>query len=170
MSNLCKVFGILHMKWICILMHPYNITAALLHQAFGSYLEFWVTPGQQMMVVCGDWCCGPNQDWSHINVIPMQGVWQTSYTVDVHMNASLQHYSCSPSPSFCKSPSILGNSWATIDDKVRWLRLWTQSRLIPHQYQTYARCLTNFIYSGCAYECILTSLQLLFFTKLLQVT
>ncbi len=37
---------------MCIWMHPYNIMAALLHQAFGSHLEFWVTPGQQIVVKC----------------------------------------------------------------------------------------------------------------------
>jgi hypothetical protein len=118
------------MQWMCKWMFPYNITAALLHQAFGSHLEFWVTLGPQMMVMCGDWGCGPNQNWSHINVKPMQCVWQTSYAVDVHINASLNYYSHSPSPSFWKSPRILGNSWATNDGEVQWLRLWTQSRLI----------------------------------------
>ena len=170
MSKPCKVFDKLHMQWMCIWMHPYNLTAPLVDPAFASHLEFWVTPGQQMMVVCGDWCCGPNQDWSHINVKPMQCVWQTSYAVDVHMDVSLQHYSCSPSPSFWKSPRILGNSWATNDGEVQWLMPWTQSRPIPHQCQTHAMCLATFICSGCAYGCILTSLQLLFFTKLLQVT
>jgi hypothetical protein len=29
----------------------------------GSYREFWVIPGQQMMVKCSDWGCRPNQDW-----------------------------------------------------------------------------------------------------------
>jgi hypothetical protein len=48
-----------------------------------------VTPGQQMMMKCGDWGCRPNQDWSeHINVRHMQGVWQPSYAVDVNMDAS----------------------------------------------------------------------------------
>ncbi len=54
MSNTYKVFHNFHMLWICIWMCPYNITAALVDQAFGSYLEFWVTTGQQMMVKCGD--------------------------------------------------------------------------------------------------------------------
>jgi hypothetical protein len=54
----------------------------------GSRLEIWVTPGQQMMVKCSDWGCRPNQDWSHINVRHIQGVWQPSYAVDVHMDAS----------------------------------------------------------------------------------
>jgi hypothetical protein len=170
MSNPCNVFVNLHMQWMCIWMRPYNITAPLIDPAFASHLEFWVTPGQQMMIKCGDWGCGPHQDWSHINVKPMQCVWQTSYAVDVHMDVSLQHYSCSPSPSFWKSPRILGNSWATNDGEVQWLRLWTQSRLIPHQCQTHARCLTNFICSGCAYGCVLTTLQPLSFTKLLEVT
>jgi hypothetical protein len=57
----------------------------------GSYLEIWVIPGQQMMVKCSDWGCRPNQDWSHINVRHMQGVWQLSYAVDVIMDVSLQH-------------------------------------------------------------------------------
>ena len=160
----------LHMQWICIWMCPYNITATLLQEVFGSHLEFWVTPRQQMMVKCSDWGCGPNQDWSDINVKPMQCVWQTSYAVDVHMNVSLQHYSRSPSPSFWKSPRILGNSWATNDGNVRWLRLWTQSKLIPHQCQTHAMCLETFICSGCAYQCILKLLQPFSFTKLFEVT
>jgi hypothetical protein len=41
-----------------------------------------------MMVKCSDWGCRPNQDWSHINISYMQGVWQTLYAVDVHMDAS----------------------------------------------------------------------------------
>ncbi len=104
MSNPCKVFDKLHMQWMCIWMRPYNIKAALLHQAFGSHLECWVTPRQQMMVNCSDWGCGPNQDWSHVNVKPMQCVWQP------------------------------------------------------------------FICSGYAYGCVLTTLQPLSFTKLLEVT
>ena len=130
MSDTCKVFDNLHMQWMWIWMCPYNIQAAPAYKALGSHLEIWVIPGQQMMVKCSDWGCRPNQDWSHINVRHMQGVWQTSYAVDVHMDASLQHYSPSRWPSFCKSPRILGNSLATNVGKMWWLRLWTQSRLI----------------------------------------
>jgi len=148
---------------------PYNITAPIIDQAFGSHQEFWVTPGQQMMVKCGDWGCGPNQDWSHINVKPMQGVWQPSYAVDVHMDATLQHYSPSCWPGFWESSRILGNSLATNDGKVQWLRLWTQSRFISHQYQTNARCLTTLICSGCAHGFVFTTLRPLTFTKLLEV-
>ena len=68
MSDTCKVFDNLHMQWMWIWMCPYNITAPLVDQALGSHLEIWVTPGQQMMVKCGDWGCRPNQDWSHITV------------------------------------------------------------------------------------------------------
>ena len=89
----------------------------------GIHLEIWVTPGQQMMVKCSDWGCRPNQDWSHINVRHMQGVWQHSNAVDVNMDASLQHYGHSHWPSFGKSPRNLGNSWATNDGEVQWLRL-----------------------------------------------
>jgi hypothetical protein len=32
-------------------MHPYNIPAAPVDKALG---KIWVTPGQQMMVKCGD--------------------------------------------------------------------------------------------------------------------
>ena len=88
MSDTCKVLDNLHMLWMWIWMHPYNITAGLIDQALGSHLEIWVTSGQQMMVKCSDWGCRPNQDWSHINVRHMQGVWQTLYAVDVNMDAS----------------------------------------------------------------------------------
>ncbi len=54
MSNTYKMFDNLHMLWMCIWMCPYNIMAALVDQAFGSHLEFWVTPGHQMMVKVGD--------------------------------------------------------------------------------------------------------------------
>jgi hypothetical protein len=66
---------------------------------FGSELEFWVTFGWWMMVKCGDWGCRPNQDCSHINIKHIQGVWQLSYAVDVHMDVSLSlpHYGCSSS-------------------------------------------------------------------------
>jgi hypothetical protein len=37
----------------------------------------------------------------------------------VHMVVPLQHYSRSPSPSFWKSPRILGNSWATNDGELQ---------------------------------------------------
>jgi hypothetical protein len=107
MSDTCKVFDNLHMQWMWIWMCPYNITDTLIDQALGSHLEIWVTPGQQMLVKCGDWGCRPNQDWSHINVRHMQGVCQPSYAVDVHMDASLQHYSRSHWPSFGKSPRNL---------------------------------------------------------------
>ena len=53
-SNQCKVFDNLNMQWMCTWIRFYNITAAHLDQAFGSHLEFWVTPGQQMMVKCID--------------------------------------------------------------------------------------------------------------------
>ena len=91
--TVCKVFDNLHMQWMWIWMRPYNITAAPADQALGCHLEIWVTPGQQMMVKCSDWGCRPNQDWSHINVRHMQGVWHPSYAVDVNMDASLQHSS-----------------------------------------------------------------------------
>ncbi len=45
MSITYKVFDNLHMLWMCIWMCPYKIRAALVDQAFGSHLEFWVTPG-----------------------------------------------------------------------------------------------------------------------------
>jgi hypothetical protein len=35
-------------------MRPNNIPAAFADKALGSYLEIWVTPGQQMMVQCSD--------------------------------------------------------------------------------------------------------------------
>ena len=108
----------------CIWMHPYNIQAALADKALGIHLEIWVTPGQQMMMKCGDWGCKPNQDWSqHINVRHMQGVWQPSYAVDVNMDVSLQHSRSPCWQSFGNSSRNLGNSWATNDGEVRWLRL-----------------------------------------------
>jgi hypothetical protein len=63
-------------------MCPQHITAARFNQAFGILQEFGVTPRHQMMVKCGDWGCTPNPDWSHINVIYIQSVWQHLYTVD----------------------------------------------------------------------------------------
>jgi hypothetical protein len=89
-SNTCKVFDNLHLQRMWIWMRPYNIMAVLIDQNLGIHLEIWVTPGQQMMVKCSDWGCRPNQDQSHINVSPMQGVRQSSYAVDVNMDASLQ--------------------------------------------------------------------------------
>jgi hypothetical protein len=91
--------------------------------SFGKLREIWVIPGQQMMVKCSDWGCRPNQDWSHINVRHMQGVWQLSYAVDVILDVSLQHYGRYHWPSFGKLPRNLGNSWATNDGEVQWLRL-----------------------------------------------
>jgi hypothetical protein len=153
-----------------IWMRPYNITAALIDQTLGSHLEIWVTPGGQMMVKCSDWGCRPNQDWSNINVRHMQSIWKSSYAVDVHMDASLQHYGCSHWPNFGKSPTNLVISWWTNDGKKQWLRLYTQSRLIQYQCQTHARCLTTFICSGCEYGCVLTTLWPLSLTKLWEVT
>jgi hypothetical protein len=121
--TVCKVFDNLHMQWMCIWMCPYNIPAAPADQALGIHLEIWGTPGEQMMVKCSYWGCRPNQDWSHINVRHMQGVWQPSYAVDVNMDVSLQHFSPSCWPSLVKSPRNLGISWATNDGEVQWLRL-----------------------------------------------
>ena len=122
--NTCKVFDNLHMQWMCIWMSPYHITAAFGDKAVGSRrLEFWVTPWQAMTVKSGDWGCSPNPDWSHIIVKHMQGVWQPSYAMDVHMDASLPHYSSDRWPSFWKLPRILGNSLARNDGEKRWLRL-----------------------------------------------
>ena len=56
--------------------------------SFGKSPRNWVTPGQQMMVKCSDGGYRPNQDWSHTNVGHMQGVWQSLYAVDVHMDVS----------------------------------------------------------------------------------
>jgi hypothetical protein len=170
MSDTCKMIDNLHMLWMWIWMFPYNITAALIDQALGSHLEIWVTPGQQIMVKCSDWGSRPNQNWSHINVRHIQDVWQPSYAVDVNMDVTLHHYGRSLWQSFGKSPRNLGNSWATNDGEVRWLRLQTQSKLISHQCQTHARCLTTFICSGWEYGCDLTTLRPLFLTKLWEVT
>jgi hypothetical protein len=158
------------MLWICMLMCPYHIIAALIEQAFGSELEFWVTPRQQMLVKCGDWGCRTNPDWSHINVEHIQCDWQPSYAVDMHMDVSLPLYSCSCRPSFWNWARILGNSQAKTDVKVWWLRLYTHSRLISHQCQIYVKCFTTFTCGGCAYGCVLTTLQLLWLTKLLEVS
>ncbi len=69
-----------------------NMDVSLQHSCSPCWQSFGnsrVTPGQQMMMKCGDWGCRPNQDWSqHINVRHMQGVWQPSYAVDVNMDAS----------------------------------------------------------------------------------
>jgi hypothetical protein len=54
MSDTCKVFDNLHMQWMRIWMRPNNIPAAPADKALGIHLEIWVTPGQQMMVKCGD--------------------------------------------------------------------------------------------------------------------
>jgi hypothetical protein len=170
MSDTYKMFDNLHMQWMWIWMWPYIITAALFDKALGSHLEIWVIPGQQMMVKCGDWGSRPNQNWSHINVRHTQDVWQPSYVVDVNMDVTLEHYGCSFWPSFGKSPRNLGNSWATNDGEVRWLRLYPQSRLIPYQCQTHARWLTTFICCGCEYGCFLTTLRPLSLTKLWEVT
>ena len=106
--------------WMC----PNNIPAAPADKALGtSHLEIWVTSGQQMMVKCSDWGCRPNQDWSHINVRHMQGVWHPSYALNVNMDVSLQHYGRSHWPRFGKSPRNLGNFRATNDGEVQWLRL-----------------------------------------------
>jgi hypothetical protein len=168
MSDTCKVFDILHMLWMCIWMRPNNIPAAPADKALGtSHLEIWVTSGQQMMVKCSDWGCRPNQDWSHINVRHMQGVWHPSYAVDVNMDASLQHSSSPCWQSFGnKSPRNLGNFRETNSGEVQWLRPLTQLKLIPHQCQTHARCLTTFICSGCEYGCVLTTFQQPLLTKL----
>jgi hypothetical protein len=66
------------------------------------------------MVKCGDWGCRPNPDWSHINVKHIQCVWQPSYAVNVQMDVSLLHYSCSCGTSFWKGARILGGPfWVT---------------------------------------------------------
>ena len=121
MSDACKMFEHLPMQWIWIWMCTYNVTAALIDQEpllTKLWVEIWVTPGQQMMVKCSDWGCRTNQNWSHINVRHMQGVWQHLYAVDVNMDVSLQHYDRSHWTSFGKSPRNLGNSWATNDGEV----------------------------------------------------
>jgi hypothetical protein len=169
MSDTCKVFDNLHMQWMSIWMRPYNITAALIDQSLGSHWEIWVTPGH-VMVMCGDWGCRPNQDWSHINVRHMEGVSHSLYAVDVHMDASLQHYGCSYWPNFGKSPSNLfsprgqmmvkssdwgcrpNQDWSNIN--VRHMQgVWQPSYAV-----------------GCEYGCVLTTLRPLSLTKLWEVT
>ena len=76
------------LMWMCIWMCLNHTMAAVIDQVFGSDSEFWVTPRQQMIVTRGDWGYRPNQHSSHINVKHMQGIWQPSYDVDVHMNVS----------------------------------------------------------------------------------
>ncbi len=39
MSDTCKVFDSLHLQWMWIWMHPYNITAALIDQTLGRLLQ-----------------------------------------------------------------------------------------------------------------------------------
>ena len=103
MSNTYNAFDNLHMLRMCIWMCPYHIVAALQDHAFGSELEFQVTPRRWMMVKCSDWGCRPIPDSSHINVKHIQCIWQPSYAMDVHMDASLPHYRCSSRPCFWKS-------------------------------------------------------------------
>ena len=54
MSDIYKVLDNLHMLWMCTWMCPHDITAAHVNQAFGFWLEFCVTPRQQIMVKCSD--------------------------------------------------------------------------------------------------------------------
>jgi hypothetical protein len=109
--------------WMWIWMCPYNITEALIDQALGSYLEILVMPGQQMMVKCSDWGCRPNQDWSHINVRYMQEFdkpYKLQMCIWMRPNNIFSRLCW---PSFGKLPRNLGNSWATSDGEMRWLRL-----------------------------------------------
>ena len=54
MPNTYKVFENLHMLWDVYMDELEQIMVALLDQAFGSHLDFWVTLGQQMMLKCSD--------------------------------------------------------------------------------------------------------------------
>jgi hypothetical protein len=54
MSDTCKAFDKPYMLWMCIWMRHNNIPEAPADKALGSYREFWVIPGQQMMVKCSD--------------------------------------------------------------------------------------------------------------------
>ena len=55
MSDTCKVFHSLHMLWMWIWLNPYNITAAVIGHAFGSYLEFWIPHEGQTTEYCSGW-------------------------------------------------------------------------------------------------------------------
>jgi hypothetical protein len=44
LSSSYMVFQNLHMLWMCIWMSPYHVTASLVGQAFGSYLDYGSLP------------------------------------------------------------------------------------------------------------------------------
>jgi len=120
------------------------------------------------MVKCGDWGCTLTPYASHINVIYIKGVWQPLYAVNVHMDVYPPHYGCSCRPSFWNFVRNLGYSQAITHGEMRCLRLHTQPIFISHQCYIYKRCLTTFIWCGCAYGCVPTTLWLLMPTKLLE--
>ena len=42
-----------HMQWMGTRMSPYHVTAAVVGQAFGSHIEFWLPPeGQTTAKLC----------------------------------------------------------------------------------------------------------------------
>jgi hypothetical protein len=78
------------------------------------------------------------------------------------MNESLPLFPCSFWPIIFWFVHISLTPPEGSNHSVVWqLRLYTHPRWLPHQCQTYTRCSTIIICCGCAYEWVLTMLQLL---------
>jgi len=107
----------------------------------------------------------PTQCQTHYTVLQ-----PTLCAVDVHEHESLSCYHSSCQPSFWKFPRFLIAFRGATHRSVQWLRLWTHLRWILNQCQTYKRCFTTFISSGCAYVIAHTVLPLLSSSKLLEGT
>jgi hypothetical protein len=115
-SNICKVFGNIHMLWMGILMRHYAITTTLVGLDLGCMLENRVTAGLLTILLCSGWGSRPTWNGSHIHFKHMQGVWQHSYAVDGQMDASSCRYHHTCWPRFGMSAGKLGHSWATTKD------------------------------------------------------
>jgi hypothetical protein len=155
----------------CIYMSTYHVAIALVGQACGKLpRSLFTSQGANISIV-------PRSRLpTHSNYFPLQ--CQTHYTVlqptlcavDVHEHESLSCYHSSCQPSFWKFPRFLIAFRGATHRSVQWLRLWTHLRWILNQCQTYKRCFTTFISSGCAYVIAHTVLPLLSSSKLLEGT
>jgi len=58
-------------------------------------------------------------------------------------------------------PWIIDTSQGANHMIMRWLRLYTHSKWLPHQNQTHIWCFSSFIWCGCGYKWVLTMLLLI---------
>ena len=127
-----------------------------------------------MMLLCISWTCcihfaaapGPRSRifWK-LQIFWLLPEEQTT-SLDVHMGKTFLNYCCPLWPIFLKVPIHSGYLLRVRSHHSAVVEAIDPFKILPHQDQTYLKCVTTVICCGCAYEWVLITLLLCLLAKL----